>query len=271
MSLTGASRHTLHHNRHHATTPVTTHRYFAYIPGEFKPIPSGHNTIQPQKPPQLRFSPDGKRIISGSYDKTLRLWDVATGQPIGASLTGHTGAVLSVAFSRDGKRIVSGSDDKTLRLWDVATGQPIGAPLTGHTDLVYTVAFGPDGRWIVSSGVDNTLRVWDADSGQPIGPPLTGHTSFVYSVAFSPDGERIVSGSSDFTVRVWPAPTLWPALLCAKLTTNMSDRQWREWVSPDIGYIKVCPDLPNRARLGSSSIGRRLGIDESQNLVSEPP
>ena len=64
------------------------------------------------------------------------------------------------------------------------------------------------------------------------------------SVAFSPDGKRIVSGSFDTTVRVWPAPPVWPALLCAKLTTNMSHKQWRDWVSPDIDYIKVCPDLP---------------------------
>ena len=75
----------------------------------------------------VAFSPDGKRIVSGSDDKTVRVWDAATGQPIGAPLTGHTGAVNSVAFSPDGKRIVSGSDDKTVRVWDAATGQPIGA------------------------------------------------------------------------------------------------------------------------------------------------
>ncbi|MEV6325452.1 TIR domain-containing protein, partial [Nocardia sp. NPDC051787] len=79
----------------------------------------------------VAFSPDGKRIVSGSHDKTLRLWDAATGQPIGPPLTGHTDVVQSVGFSPDGKRIVSGSHDKTLRLWDGATGQPIGPPLTG--------------------------------------------------------------------------------------------------------------------------------------------
>jgi WD40 repeat protein len=65
----------------------------------------------------VAFSPDGKRIVSGSYDKTLRLWDVQTGQPIGQPLQGHGDVVNSVAFSPDGKRIVSGSYDKTLRLW----------------------------------------------------------------------------------------------------------------------------------------------------------
>jgi WD40 repeat protein len=137
---------------------------------------------------------------------------------------------------------VSGSYDKPVRFWEAGTGQPIGAPLTGHTDRVTSVAFSPDGR-IVSGSFDKTVRIWDAGTGQPIGAPLTGHTDAVFSVAFSPDGRRIVSGSWDKTLRIWPGPAAWPELLCDKLTANMSQQQWGDWVSPDIDYIQSCPGL----------------------------
>ena len=78
------------------------------------------------------FSPDGKRIVTASEDKTARLWDAETGKQIGAPLVGHEDGVTSAAFSPDGKRIVTASADKTARLWDAETGKQIGAPLVGH-------------------------------------------------------------------------------------------------------------------------------------------
>jgi hypothetical protein len=155
----------------------------------------------------VAFSADGTRIVSGSPDKTLRLWDAHTGKPIGTPLTGHEGEVLSVAFSADSTCIVSGSGDKMLRLWDAHTGKPIGTPLTGHEGPVTSVAFSADSTRIVSGSWDKTLRLWDAHTGKPIGTPLTGHEREVTSVAFSADGTRIVSGSWDKTLRLWNAHT----------------------------------------------------------------
>ncbi|KZT51139.1 WD40 repeat-like protein [Calocera cornea HHB12733] len=155
----------------------------------------------------IAFSPDGRRIVSGSWDHTLRLWNADTGAAMREPLTGHDRQVTSVAFSPDGRRIVSGSWENTLRLWNADTGAAIDEPLTGHTDGVLSVALSPDSRRIVSGSGDGTLRLWNADTGAAMGEPLTGHDSEVTSVAFSPDGRRIVSGSWDHTLRLWNADT----------------------------------------------------------------
>ncbi|KIJ52189.1 hypothetical protein M422DRAFT_243794 [Sphaerobolus stellatus SS14] len=155
----------------------------------------------------VAFSPDGQRVVSGSYDETIRIWDAHTGTLIGDPLEGHTDGVHSVAFSPDGQRVVSGSYDETIRIWDAQTGTLIGDPLEGHTDGVCSVAFSPDGQRVVSGSWDNTIRIWDAQTDTLIGDPLEGHTNGVYSVAFSPDGQRVVSGSWDNTIQIWNAQT----------------------------------------------------------------
>ena len=98
----------------------------------------------------VEFSSDGKRVVSGSSDQTIRIWDAQTGSPVLDPLEGHTGWVWSVAFSPDGKRVVSGSDDQTIRIWDAQTGSPVLDPLEGHTGQVLSVAFSPDGKRVVS-------------------------------------------------------------------------------------------------------------------------
>ena len=158
----------------------------------------------------------GKRavVVSGSSDHTIRIWDAATGAPVGQPLTGHTAEVNAVAIGRLGKRavVVSGSSDHTIRIWDAATGAPVGQPLTGHTAEVNAVAIGRLGKRavVVSGSSDHTIRIWDAATGAPVGQPLTGHTAEVNAVAISRRMDSrtvVVSGSSDRTIRIWDAAT----------------------------------------------------------------
>ncbi|MCL6542546.1 MAG: AAA family ATPase, partial [Roseiflexus sp.] len=148
----------------------------------------------------VAVSPDGRFIVSGSWDNTLKVWDTDSGRLL-RSLEGHTSGVYAVAVSPDGRYIVSGSVDRTLKVWDAASGRLLRS-LEGHT-RVNAVALSPDGRFIVSGSWDNTLKVWDAASGRLL-RSLEGHTG-VNAVALSPDGRTIVSGAADGTVKVWDA------------------------------------------------------------------
>ena len=104
------------------------------------------------------FSSDGTRIVSGSNDMSVRVWDASTVAELGIP-NGHSAIVFSVAFSSNSTRIVSGSDDRFVRLWDASTGKEL-RRLEGHSDHVYSVAFSGDGTRIVSGSSDNSVRVW---------------------------------------------------------------------------------------------------------------
>ena len=148
------------------------------------------------------FLLDGKHIISGSKDRTVRVWDGQTGNPVSRPLKKHAFGVCSVAFSPDGRR---GSTDKAILVGDAVTGKMIAGPLEGHTHSIWSLSFSPDGKRIVSGSRDQTIRIWDSQSGNLLMGPLSGHTEGVASVAFSGDGTHIASGSYDHTVRVWDA------------------------------------------------------------------
>lgn len=151
----------------------------------------------------IDFSSDGHLLVSGGWDKTLRLWDMDAGTQR-TLLEGHNGQVESVAFSPDDTMIVSGGFDSTLRLWDVESGETV-ATLPGHENTITSVAYSPDGRFIASgSRINNNMVIlWDATTQEQLAV-LQGLTNFeIESLAFSPDSTLLAAAATDGAVHVW--------------------------------------------------------------------
>jgi WD40 repeat protein len=153
----------------------------------------------------VAFSADGNIIASGGGN-ALRLWDAASGKPIGAPLQGHRGRIDAVAFSADGKLVASAALDGTVQLWDVVSGKASGEPLKPQAANLFALAFSPDSR-ILALGSDDTLRLWDVAGGKPIGASVAGHTQAIATIDFSRDGRTVLSGSLDGTSRFWDVAT----------------------------------------------------------------
>jgi len=152
----------------------------------------------------VAIGPDGKTLASGSFDDTIKLWNLETRQEI-ATLTGHSDWVLSVTISPDDQTLVSGSADGTIKLWNLETRQEI-VTLTGHSGNVLSVAFSPNGKTLASGSADDTIKLWNLETRQEI-VTLPGHSNSVDSVAISPDGKTLASGSADDTIKLWNLET----------------------------------------------------------------
>jgi tricorn protease-like protein len=146
----------------------------------------------------VAFSPDGKRLISGAADKTVKIWDVETTASLG-NLVGHSALVRSVAYSPNGKTIASVSHDMTVGLWNAATGRKIRV-LKGHGEKVNAVAFSSDGKRLASAGW-GVVKLWDVASGRDLST-LRAHKSNIWLVAFSHNGRRFASCSRDKTIKI---------------------------------------------------------------------
>ena len=150
------------------------------------------------------FSSDGRHALTGSRDKTVRLWDVATGRCLNR-LEGHGDGVNDLAWSADGRRALTCSNDKTVRLWDVATGRCLRV-LEGHTSAVNSVAWSADGRHAITGSDDTTVRFWDVETGGCL-RVLEGHRGEVWSVAWTTYQRCPLSGYSSGQLALWDVET----------------------------------------------------------------
>ena len=200
----------------------------------------------------VAISPDGQTLVSGSNDKTIKIWQLSTGQEL-RTLTGHSGWISSLAISPDGQTLVSGSWDKTIKIWQLSTGQEL-RTLTGHSAHVGSVAISPDGQTLVSGSGDNTIKIWELSTGREL-RTLTGHPGYVNSVAISPDGQKLVSGSSsgswDNTIKIWELST------GQELRTGDSDYVTSVAISPD-GQTLVSGYWDKMIKIWELSTGREL-------------
>ena len=159
------------------------------------------------------YSPDGRRVLSGSYDKTLKVWDGVSGECL-LTLTGHANSVYACAYSPDGRRVLSGSWDDTLKVWNAASGECL-LTLTGHKSWVLACAYSPDGRRVLSGSGDSTLKVWDTASGECLA-----------TMAAFPAGEWVAL-TGDETIRL-ASPGAWQHLA------------WR-WLDPRTNRLRLLP------------------------------
>ena len=155
-----------------------------------------------------RILADGTQFLSGSWDNSIKLWDINTGRLL-RTVAKHNSPgqfpqaphIYSIAVSSDGKRVVSGGIDNNVKMWDISSGRLLQTFL-GHTATVHSVAFSPDDAYIISGSDDHTLKLWDANTGTLL-HTLGGQSSTINVVSLSQNGDSMVAGSDDKSAKLW--------------------------------------------------------------------
>jgi WD40 repeat protein len=231
---------------------------------------TGLLTSQLDVPPStgaIAFTQYGRRVVTGLWDKSARLWDLQSGTQIGKSMA-HDGPVDYVAISSDGLRIVTGSrQDSSARLWDGVTAVAVGEPLR-HGGNIHCLNFSHDGSRVVTGGSDNTVRLWDASNGQAVGSPLV-HESNVIGVEFSPDDRLLVSAAGK-SAHLWN----WRngTRFCDPLIHQ--DNLWSVTFSPDgmrVATLSTEGSVALWNAQDGKSLGRQLHLGDKSGKIQFHP
>lgn len=222
----------------------------------------------------LDFSPDGQTLVSGSYDHTVKVWNLNNGKLI-RTLDGHKDGVNDVAIAPDGKLFFTAggtaesNTSKVIKVWDMKTKKLL-RTFKGHTLGVTSLAITPDGKTLVSGSYDKTIRLWDVDKGIRK-RTLTGHTSPVRSIAISPDGKTLASGGgslksdSDKTVKLWNLQT---GELISNIKGNDNVISFIGF-TPDGKYLVNSTDPKiNVWDLSTGKLVNRFGVSDIEGVTS---
>lgn len=248
----------------------------SYVPSvEMVPLTSGgmitHRSTLATHAADVRsvaVSPNGKILATGSFDRTVKLWDAKTLDELG-TLGGHNERVNSVAFAPDGKKLVAVDLGGGLYFWDVTARVPL-ATLQGHPQGILSVSYSPDGNTIVTTSVDGTAKLWDAATTS-LRADLTGHQAGVECAAFAPSGRVLATGSWDGQVKLWD-----PATARLLTTINIGQGAVRSLAfAPDGRILATCSADESTVRLWNTeswkprgTIGRHAKY--IQNVIFSP-
>lgn len=209
----------------------------------------------------IAISPDGQTLASGSFDKTINLWELSTGSLI-QTLSNHSKGVCCVAISPDGHMLASGSWDETIKLWRLDTGELI-RTLKGHTASVRSLAIAPDNQTLVSGSFDETIKLWYMDTGECLST-IAEKVGQVCAIALTPDGQTIASGGNDglITLRSLDTGAGNKPTFTLTLTGNLSSI-CSLTISPD-GQILAAGCTDGNVKLWQLSSGTLLNILQGQ-------